>query len=149
MTEFGQNRATEDGIHYRCRTCVCEARREDAKKCKADPVRHEKRKARCRKWSAKNQHRRNLRHLYRIDVDVYEAMMAAQGGVCAICRLPERRKFKGVVSRLAVDHCHQTGAIRGLLCSRCNMMIGMAEDTPMLLEMAKEYLTRRRDGQYN
>ncbi len=61
-------------------------------------------------------------------------MLAAQGGVCAICKTPPN----GV--RLSVDHDHKTAAVRGLLCAPCNTGIGMLRDSPMLLAMAEEYL---------
>jgi Recombination endonuclease VII len=50
-------------------------------------------------------------------------MLAAQGGVCAICRKPEMivdERTPGGIRRLAIDHDHVTGRIRGLLCNRCN-----------------------------
>ena len=67
----------------------------------------------------------------------YDAMLASQGGVCAICKgcEPDRRR-----SRLAIDHCHVTGHIRGLLCSRCNTALGLFGDNIPALEAAVSYL---------
>jgi len=81
----------------------------------------------------------NLRHLYPTlgGLAGFNAMLAAQGGVCKICNRPPRDKKK----RLHVDHCHKTGKIRGLLCLHCNVMIGKAEDDPKRLERAAAYLT--------
>lgn len=61
-------------------------------------------------------------------------MLEMQGGVCAICGGKDKN------FRLAVDHCHQTGKIRGLLCSACNKAIGGFKDSPMLLIKAMRYL---------
>jgi hypothetical protein len=47
---------------------------------------------------------------------------------------------KGVLLRLAVDHCHQTDRVRGLLCSKCNLLIGLAKEDPTILKTAASYL---------
>jgi hypothetical protein len=60
-----------------------------------------------------------------------------QNGCCAICKEPESRDRE-----LALDHCHDTGEIRGLLCSACNTGIGLFKDSPERLVAASEYLTR-------
>ena len=52
-----------------------------------------------------------------VTLDEYEALLEAQGGVCALCGNPPKTR------RLDVDHDHRTGLIRGLLCSRCNQAI--------------------------
>lgn len=86
----------------------------------------------------------SLRKAYRAGVDWYEAKLAEQGGVCAICRQPE----VGVAQRsqrprrLAVDHDHTTGALRGLLCHHCNTALGSFKDSIDLLLAAGEYLER-------
>ena len=61
-----------------------------------------------------------------------------QGASCAICKSTEPcMKNAG---RLYVDHCHETGEVRGLLCFRCNTMLGNAGDSPEVLRLAAEYL---------
>lgn len=72
----------------------------------------------------------------------YHRMLDAQSGVCATCGEPERRVRAGKVTRLAVDHCHSTGVIRGLLCSPCNQAMGLFRDDPDLLRKAADYLER-------
>jgi hypothetical protein len=65
------------------------------------------------------------------------AMIAHQGACCAICRDP----FSELPSHLMhVDHCHEGGAVRGLLCGRCNVMLGMARDSAEYLRAAAAYL---------
>lgn len=67
-------------------------------------------------------------------------MSAIQNGVCAICSEPETRKMKGTPAALCVDHNHETGEIRGLLCNRCNRTIGLLEDDPEFFKRAYDYL---------
>lgn len=77
----------------------------------------------------------------------YQAVLATQGGRCAICRTdsPGVNNKGGKARRLfCVDHCHKTGRFRGLLCSRCNLGIGNFKDDAGLLSAAINYL---RDGE--
>lgn len=73
----------------------------------------------------------------------YEDMLADQGGTCAICHRAETFIGRGgSVRPLSVDHDHETGVIRGLLCHACNMAIGLAGEDPERLEEAANYLRR-------
>lgn len=83
---------------------------------------------------------RELRNSFGIRIADYQAMHAAQGGVCAICRKPETATRGGKVKALAVDHDHRTGALRGLLCAHCNTAIGKFGDDPSILRSAIRYL---------
>ncbi len=66
----------------------------------------------------------------------YDELLESQGRRCAICRDPAKK----LPMRLAVDHCHVTGMIRGLLCSRCNMGLGMFRDDQEIMTNAINYL---------
>jgi hypothetical protein len=70
-----------------------------------------------------------------------DEMLVAQDGKCLICETSNWGK-KGP----AVDHCHTTGRVRGLLCGNCNTMIGLAHEDPAILLKAIEYLKRGLDG---
>jgi len=70
----------------------------------------------------------------------YDAMLAAQGGVCAICHKSETHARGGKVLPLVVDHNHDTGAVRALLCYVCNFAIGLLYDDPHLLASASAYI---------
>lgn len=76
-----------------------------------------------------------LKSKYGMTLEEYEEMFDQQGGVCAICEQQEPQN-----KLLAVDHCHQTGKIRGLLCSLCNTAIGKLNDDPRLVLKAADYL---------
>jgi hypothetical protein len=81
------------------------------------------------------QRRSYLKRAYGITDSDYEARLRAQGGVCAICGRCDSRRY-----RLAVDHCHLTGRVRGLLCGKCNRALGYFEDSTELLLGAAIYL---------
>lgn len=80
---------------------------------------------------------RNLRHVYGISLNDFRAMETKQGGACAICRR---------ALRLCVDHCHETGAVRGLLCSPCNMGIGLLRESTRVMEGAVAYIEAHAPG---
>lgn len=86
----------------------------------------------------------DLKRDFGISLADYAAMLKEQNGVCAICHEPETSIRDGKLKQLAVDHDHETGAIRGLLCSNCNPMIGYAKDSPERLEAGAAYLRERK-----
>jgi hypothetical protein len=77
----------------------------------------------------------NLKANYGISVEKYEHLYSEQSGKCAICSgdCPTGK-------RLSVDHDHETGEVRGLLCSSCNNGLGRFKDDPELLRKAGDYL---------
>jgi hypothetical protein len=82
-----------------------------------------------------------LTRKYGITLGEYEALLESQGGVCAICGEPELAANQYGPLPLAVDHCHGSGAVRGLLCSGCNTGLGKFRDDPELLRAASRYLS--------
>lgn len=73
----------------------------------------------------------------------YDRLMAEQNGACSICRREEVETTKfGKLRKLSVDHNHITGALRGLLCSRCNRLLGHAHEDPQVFDSARVYLAR-------
>lgn len=63
----------------------------------------------------------------------YDALLVSQGGVCAVVGC-------GSSHRLVIDHCHASSAVRGIICDRCNVVLGRVEDTTQLLHGLAEYL---------
>lgn len=74
------------------------------------------------------------RVVYGLSETAYNKILAAQNGVCAICKEPPLGQY------LSVDHDHNTGEVRGLLHSHCNFILGHARDNPHLLTRAADYL---------
>lgn len=83
---------------------------------------------------------RELQRKYGIDLNVYQEMVEGQGDTCAICGTTEKGSARGRVRYWSVDHDHTTGEIRKLLCQKCNTILGLANDDPLLLEKAIVYL---------
>ncbi|WP_433731003.1 endonuclease VII domain-containing protein [Actinoplanes sp. CA-051413] len=75
---------------------------------------------------------------YGLTAEQYEALVDAQGDRCAICRTGD----PGGKGGWHVDHCHETGVVRGLLCHHCNIAIGYFKDDPLLIRLGIEYLGR-------
>lgn len=102
-----------------------------------------------REWRKTNPEKtksHSLRKHYGIGLDEYDKIYEAQLGVCAICKQPESAKDKdGGPRMMAVDHCHETGKVRGLLCTGCNTALGGLKDSIDLLDAAKNYLLKHVD----
>jgi len=81
---------------------------------------------------------RNLLRDYGINLEQFEEMMVAQNHRCAICGVDGRRTGK----KFHVDHNHDTGEVRGLLCHKCNVAIALCNDSPEQLEQAAAYLRK-------
>lgn len=78
---------------------------------------------------------------YGLTLEDYEHILELQGGMCAICKGPETRKSRlGRTYSLGVDHDHDTGIIRGLLCFNCNFALGKLSDSSEVLFRAAYYL---------
>lgn len=71
-----------------------------------------------------------------LTVERYNAMVDEQEGLCAVCACDMAQTAKGP----CIDHCHGSGRVRGLLCVRCNVALGMLQDNPDYAEAAAVYL---------
>ena len=122
---FVRNKSSVDGRHNQCKVC----RREYTQRPETKEL------------VSFHSTRRNLKRKYGLTVDQYEAMLDAQGGLCAICRGEQVN-----VRRMAVDHCHDTGKIRGLLCNPCNAGLGQFKDDPDRMRIAIRYLEEHKNA---
>lgn len=137
LLEFWANRGTKDRRAIYCKPC---SREYDRKRRAED---NEKNLAYQRAYREANREQRrelmrtwNLR-IYGLTPDQYLDMYDAQGGTCKICDAPGE-SFGG--RRLHVDHDHESGRVRGLLCGLCNSALGKFKDSPDLLRRAASYL---------
>lgn len=91
--------------------------------------------SRCKACASMASHARRLEDNYGIDAAEYQRIFKVQGGRCAVCRNQPRS------IRFAVDHDHETGAVRGILCKRCNHdLLGGGHDSVAVLWSAISYL---------
>jgi Recombination endonuclease VII len=146
LAEFHKATDMKDGYRSECKTCARAIRRAwyaaNREKAIADVRRwqqenkehlHEYRRGYRKRRKAEDRDG-HLRRTFGITQADYEALLARQGGGCAICgRTP------GKVA-LHVDHDHETGDIRGLLCVGCNNALGQFHDDPGLLAIAADYV---------
>jgi hypothetical protein len=130
---FYKDKSTGDGLTYYCKDC-CKAKTRAW--MAANP---EKVKARAK---ARDYWKSNIKRKYGITPEQYDEMLNQQNGLCAVCDKPERIRDG---RRMPVDHDHETGKVRGLLCSHCNRGIGLFGDDPDVLLSAAAYLIRAQE----
>jgi hypothetical protein len=86
-----------------------------------------------RKQNPEKMKKKRIQYTYGLSWDEYQAILARQGGVCAMCKTKSKRP-------LCVDHCHETGMVRGILCNPCNLTIGLCRDSTKITRAATAYL---------
>lgn len=141
LSEYHKAWRAKDGKQSRCKACMISA----ALKWGRDNREAKNRNARASiKRTVKSRWAKNISKKFNLSVKDYEKMLTLQNNACAICAKPEKSILKSVrrVKQLAVDHCHASGRIRGLLCAKCNTFLGLANDDPAVLHSAIEYLGR-------
>jgi hypothetical protein len=116
VSEFPRNKNTKDGFHCYCKACN-NARTDESRERLHGGSRHY-----------------HLKHRYGIGADEFAELVRQQGGVCAICGRPDPEH---------VDHSHETGEVRGILCFNCNGGLGQFRDSIDALIAAAEYLDAR------
>jgi hypothetical protein len=114
-----------------CRACLAAAAREYYRRNRDAVLRRQRKTRRTPEGAAAWR-----RYKYGLTSSLFEAMLRAQGGACAIAHPPQ--------GELVVDHDHRGGEVRGLLCGSCNCGLGLLRDDPTLCERAAEYLERCR-----
>jgi hypothetical protein len=139
ISSFTNDKYKKDGKRTQCRNCDREYEKnniENKRKYRKDN--NKSRVEYMKKFRSENKEmvqNSRLKKIYGISYQDYSLMLESQKYVCAICE-----KVCQTGRSLAVDHCHTTGKIRGLLCSKCNVSIGLLNDDYKLLEKAYKYL---------
>lgn len=123
---FPKAKSKKRGYAWECKSCKIERRNKKKESMSTE------------EWNAQNKGYW-LQHKYGISLEEYNAKVKEQNHKCAICFTDEVDVFK---QTLYVDHCHNTGKIRGLLCHSCNVGLGVFKDSNTLLDNAKEYLRK-------
>ncbi len=133
LDAFHKDNSRDDGLHHRCKTCKSEQAAGYYKNW--TPEQREKHRARV------------LKTRYGMELDLLVVLYEKQEGCCAICgkhgdrpAINEKRKSSSGV--LCVDHDHNTGAVRGLLCGGCNKALGLVDDSVENLIAAANYLLK-------
>lgn len=127
VAEFFANRHNKDGYQTACKDC-------------STATTYAYRKKGIGLIRVARANRKHALKKYSLTQAEYDQMLAAQNYVCAICHGPENTLHKGQPRRLSVDHSHESGKIRGLLCMRCNQAISRMNDDPALIRTAAAYL---------
>lgn len=121
---FYKDKRRSLGVARECKECK---KKETAKSRIENPER----------WK-KKRHRNLLKEKFGIEPEVYKEIFETQKGMCAICKSHQHLLNK----RLFVDHCHRTNMVRGLLCQKCNFMIGLASESEFIFKAAISYLKK-------
>lgn len=132
---FNKAKKNKDGLNTWCRACTNEYSREWARKNKK---RHQENYNRWRKNNLEHANDLDRLRSYGLPKGRYKQILKIQKGCCAICKTNSPAPKK----TFCVDHCHKTGKVRGLLCHRCNTMIGHAKDNIQTLKNAIDFLVR-------
>ena len=153
--QFSKSNAAKDGYHTWCKPCKAASTRswqaanrerlsvEQKARYAADGAR---KREQAKRWHHENRSRsleskrRWKLSIYGLTPDDYAHMLEQQGGACAICRAPANRNK--AQRDFAVDHCHETRLVRGLLCHHCNVGIGHFSDRADLLRAAAYYVEK-------
>lgn len=154
-SEFSDSKTKKNGKRSWCKKCVAENTKRyyhqnvrDDEELKERKRQYDRERHR-RRWDTEPEYREGARRRhylaqYGITIEEFEALLKKQKGRCAICRFkPDPNAEKRALRVLEVDHDHETGEIRGLLCRRCNDANGKYEDSADLVMKAALYLARK------
>jgi len=120
LSEFYNSKSGEHGKHHYCKVC------------------HSKLAKRC--YSHEKSSKRQVFRRYGLSLEDVDKMFLSQDKKCKICQTQNTKIL--VHGGLYVDHCHESGKVRGLLCRDCNMMLGLCKDKTDILYNAIVYLNK-------
>ena len=132
LTKFHVSKIEKHGRVYTCKNCISQRGKEYWGKIKNNPEIKNKNRLRTKKY--------NLKAVYNITLEDYNELVEKQNGLCAICGKVETTSNQFGSRPLCVDHNHETGIVRGLLCAQCNHLLGNAKDNIEILQKAIIYM---------
>ena len=128
------------GHEYSAENTYSSGGRRQCKTCKRAAQNQRYADGKVRKRTAEETRRQTLRR-FGLSPEEYAGLLAAQGNTCAGCLQSETITVRGRRMPLAVDHHHETGKVRGLLCHNCNRALGLLRDNPDTLVRLLAYLS--------
>lgn len=139
LENFHKSKSRPDGLTSWCKTCV---KNNGAKWRKNNK---ERKNEYAKEYYQENKDRMNVRRierLYGLSPEEHQRMKDEQGNLCKLCNQPETgtNAMNGKIQELCIDHCHDTGKVRGLLCRRCNHLIAALGDTEQSIERVFHYM---------
>jgi hypothetical protein len=136
-TEFTRDKIRKDGLNPWCKLCTrANSARQDKKRDHAARYQYNKEVEKYRKKGSLVVREWHLLKLYNLTLAEFDQKLEDQGGCCKICKTAN----PGHKGKFVVDHNHSTGKIRGLLCHKCNTALGLLQDSPGILQRARNYL---------
>ena len=136
FSAFGKDKSKKTGISSYCLDCAKANRKINYAK---NPKREKQKLTTYYKANKERARYYSLKALYGLSAELYKEMLAQQNSSCKICKTHENHLKR----KLFVDHCHETGKVRGLLCQYCNTMLGNAKDNVLVLQSAINYLSNK------
>lgn len=131
-----------EGTRTLCRTARRETRKRSDAKWQAKPGNRQRRLNAMSDWHSRNKDEQRAKQMlrrYGMTPDDYDRMYRKQKGRCALCTgLPCGPGSQ--MGRLHIDHCHETGRVRGLLCGRCNTALGLLKHDADLIARAAQWV---------
>jgi len=141
LNSFYKETRQKDGKNCYCKVCQRQRNKDNYQKNR-EKYKQWRKEYRESEHGKKVRRNDSYRREYGITLEDYNRMFSEQQGCCAICGKKEIHKNQRKIKRLGVDHNHQTGEVRGLLCQRCNILVSYVENYSDLVQKAKDYLER-------
>lgn len=118
LTEFNNVKSGKLGVHHYCKSCHSQQRKDT--------------------YDYNKSRSKQIMYKYNLSEDCVKSMFKNQDGKCKICNTQCNNFSKH--NALYIDHCHKTGSVRGLLCGKCNRLLGVWNDNVEILQSAINYL---------
>ena len=118
LNEFHNAKSGKFGKHHYCKICLSENKKKH--------------------YNYEKANKRRLMYSYQISLEEVNLIFEEQNKKCKICN--SEYKIVAKHGGLYIDHCHSTGNVRGLLCSKCNALLGLSQDNIVILKNAIKYL---------